>query len=466
MALKFYNTLTKEKEEFKPIDPESVGFYSCGPTVYNYAHIGNLRAYIFADIVQKTLEFEGYKVKRLMNITDIGHLTSDADDGDDKMVKGLKREGKPFTLEAMKEMAVFYKDEFMKDLAILNIKSPDIIPFASEHISENVEMIKKLLEKGFAYKTSDGIYFEISKFPTYWQLSGRKESEEKDTESRIGINNEKKNPADFAIWKFSKENELGYDTEIGKGFPGWHIECSAMSIKYLGEQFDIHTGGIDHISVHHPNEIAQSEAYSGKSPFVRFWMHNEHININDSKMAKSGDNFITMQTFQEKGINPIAYRFWILMGHYRTQMNFNWDALEGSEIALKRLYKLYLDLGEESYNGDLNNKYKEQFIEYIENDLDTPRALTVLWDLLKDESISNSEKKATVLYFDKILSLGFDNLKNEILEIPQEVISLTKEREEARKNKDFKKSDELREKINILGYEVKDLSGEYKIEKI
>ncbi|MES2416142.1 MAG: cysteine--tRNA ligase [Patescibacteria group bacterium] len=462
MALRFYNTLTREKEEFKPIDPMQVGFYSCGPTVYNYAHIGNLRAYVFADLVQKMLEIEGYKVKRVMNITDIGHLTSDADDGDDKMVKGLKREGKPFTLEAMKEMAVFYKDRFMEDFTALNIKSPDVIPFASEHIAEDVEMIEKLLEKGFAYKTSDGIYFEIAKFPDYWVMSGRSENQEEESESRIGINAEKKNPTDFAIWKFSKEGELGYDTTIGKGFPGWHIECSAMSIKYLGEQFDIHTGGVDHITVHHPNEIAQSEAYTGKKPFVKFWMHNEHVNINDSKMAKSGDNFITMQTLVEKNINPIAYRLWLLMAHYRTQMNFNWEALEGAEIALKRLYSTYNSLKEEA--GEVSEEYKMKFLEYLENDLDTPRALTVLWDLLKDESIIDSVKKATLLYFDRVFSFGLENLKEE--KIPNEIIQLAEERELARQNKDFKKSDELREKINSLGYEVKDIAEGYKVNKI
>jgi cysteinyl-tRNA synthetase len=463
MALKFYNTLTREKEIFVPINPPHVGFYSCGPTVYDYAHIGNLRSYVFADILQKTLEYDEYKVKRVMNITDIGHLTSDGDDGEDKMAKGLKREGKPFTLEAMKELAIFYKDRFMEDLAAMNIKSPDIIPFASDHIKEDVEIIQKLLEKGFAYKTSDGIYFEIAKFPDYWNLSGRVGSTEKTNESRVKENSEKKNPADFALWKLSGKDSLGYETKIGKGFPGWHIECSAMSMKYLGEQFDVHTGGIDHIPVHHTNEIAQSEAATGKKPFVRVWMHHEFLDTNNGeKMAKSGDNYITLRTITGKGISPVAYRFWLLMAHYRTKINFNWEALEGAETALKRLYGLYLELGDDI--GSVHEEYRNKFKEYIEDDLDTPRALSLLWDVFKDDNISSADKKATILDFDKVFGLGFENLEKEVL--PDEIIKLAEEREQARKNKDFKKSDELRDKINSLDFEVKDTDSGQKISRI
>lgn len=471
MSLKFYNTLSRTKEDFSPINKKEVSFYSCGPTVYNYAHIGNLRAYVFADILQKTIEYAGYKVMRVMNITDIGHLTSDGDDGEDKMVKGLKREGKPFTLEAMKEMAIFYKDKFMEDLAMMNVKTPDTIAFASDHIKEDVEIIEKLIKNGFAYKTSDGIYFEIAKFPDYWNLSGRKESSEEKNESRIKENSEKKGQADFVLWKFSNPNSLGYETKIGKGFPGWHIECSAMSIKYLGEQFDIHTGGIDHIPVHHTNEIAQSEAATGKKPFVKFWLHSDFLDMkNGEKMAKSGDNFITLRTLTEKGIDPISYRFWLLMAHYRTKMNFNWEALEGAETALKRLYGLYNALGTVPA-GKVSEKYQQKFKEYLEDDLDTPRALTVLWDVLKDlpadkegETLSNADKKATVLDFDKVLGLRFENMKEET--IPEKVLVLVESRKKARENKDFNKSDELRKEINALGYEVKDTAEGQKVSKI
>jgi len=463
MPLKFYNTLNREKEIFTPIDPPNVSFYSCGPTVYNFAHIGNLRSYIFADILQRTLEYCGYKVKRVMNITDIGHLVSDADDGEDKMVKGLKREGKPFTLEAMKELAIFYKNKFEEDLVALNIKIPELMPFASDHIKEDVEIIQKLLEKEYAYKTSDGIYFEIEKFPDYWNLSGHKMIPQENTESRIEENKEKRNQADFVLWKFSDKNSLGYETKIGKGFPGWHIECSAMSMKYLGEQFDIHTGGIDHIPVHHTNEIAQSEAATDKKPFVRFWMHNDFLDTrNGEKMAKSGENFLTLGTITERGISPIVYRFWLLMASYRTKVNFVWEALEGAETALKRLYNLYLDLGEKM--GNIHEEYRKKFKEFMEDDLDTPRALSLLWDVFKDENMSNADKKATILDFDKILGLGFSNLKIE--KIPEEVLKLVVEREQARGEKNFTKSDQLRKEINSLGYEIKDTGEGQKISKI
>lgn len=461
--IKVYNTLTREKEDFVPIHDNQVGFYSCGPTVYDYAHIGNLRAYVFADILQKTLEYSGYKVKRAMNITDIGHLTSDADEGEDKMVKGLKREGKPFTLEGMKELAVFYKDKFMEDLARMNIKTPDVVVYASDHIKENIEMIKVLMDKGYAYRTENGIYFEIAKFPDYWNMSGGKPKSEESVESRIGENKEKKNQADFVLWKLSKPGELGYDTEIGKGFPGWHIECSAMSIKYLGPQFDVHTGGIDHIPVHHTNEIAQSEAYSGKKPFVKYWMHNEHLDLsNGVKMAKSGDGFITLRTVEEHKVSPLGYRFWLLMGSYRTKMNFNWEALLGAETALKRLYGIYMGLGADM--GKVHERYKTKFIEHISDDLDTPGALALLWDLVKDDSVSNADKKATILDFDQVFGLGFAELKEDI--IPEEVMTLVKEREQARNNKDFQKSDEIRGQINSLGYEVKDTGDGQKVSKL
>lgn len=457
--MKLYNTLTRQKEEFIPIDSEEVRMYSCGPTVYNYAQIGNLRAYVFTDILRKTLKYEGFKLKQIMNITDIGHLSSDADSGDDKMTKGLLREGKELTLGNMRELAEFYTEKFKDDLKNLNIEMPDGIYFASDYIKEDIDLIKKLEEKNFTYKTSDGIYFDTKKMPDYGALWGGKRVHDEE-ESRIEKNKEKKNPEDFALWKF--DNKIGFPTPWGQGFPGWHIECSAMGIKFLGEQFDIHTGGIDHIPVHHTNEIAQSECATGKKPFVKYWMHNEWVLLGDKKIAKSSGNFITLSNVVEKGINPIAYRFWILMASYRTKMNFNWEALEGAEIALKRLYNLYLNLG--ANVGNVNKEYQEKFKECLENDLDTPRALSTLWDLIKEEKVSDADKKATILDFDKVLGLGFENLKEEI--IPNEVIKLAEEREEARKNKDFKKSDELRAKINSLGYEVKDSSSSYKINKI
>jgi cysteinyl-tRNA synthetase len=346
----------------------------------------------------------------------------------------------------------------------MNVLEPDIIVFASDHIKEEAAMIKKLMDKGYAYKTSDGIYFEVAKFPNYFKLSGRSGSTDEIEESRIEVNKEKKSPRDFVLWKFADKNGIGFDSELGKGFPGWHIECSAMSIKYLGEQFDIHTGGIDHIPIHHTNELAQSEAATGKSPFVRYWMHNNFLDIaSGGKMAKSGENFLTLGTVREHGIESLAYRFWLLMAHYRTKVNFNWEALQASETALKRLYAMYLDLGDVK-PSEVNADYQNKFRDYVEDDLDTPRAIPLLWEIFKDESVHAADKKATVLDFDKVLGLGFADLKKE--EVPEKIIMLANEREVARKNKDFKKSDELRDKINSLGYEVKDTPEGPKVYKI
>lgn len=459
MALKFYNTLTRQKEDFSPIDLAEVRMYSCGPTVYNYAHIGNLRAYVFTDILCRTIKYSGFKLRQVMNITDVGHLTSDADSGEDKMTKGLLREGKSLTLKNMRELAEFYTEKFKEDTQKLNIQLTNEMYFASDYIKENVDLIKTLEEKGYAYKTSDGIYFDISKMPDYGVLR-RGIVLREESRSRLEENSEKKNPEDFALWKFN--DKIGFESSLGKGFPGWHIECSAMSMKFLGEQFDIHTGGIDHISIHHTNEIAQSECATGKKPSVRFWMHNEHVDMGGVKMAKSKDNFLTLNSIIEKGIEPAAYRFWLLMANYRTKVSFNWEALEGAEIALKRLYNLYIGLGNQV--GKIDTKYQQKFKEYLEDDLDTPRALSLLWDVIKDKTVSNADKKATVLDFDKVLGLGFGDLKEE--KIPEEIIKLAEEREQARKNKDFKKSDELREKINSLGYEIKDSPEGYKISKI
>ena len=444
--IQFYNTLTRKKESFSPINKNEVLIYTCGPTVYNYTHIGNLRSYVFADILSRTLRYSGFKVKQVMNITDIGHLSSDADSGEDKMTKGLLREGKELTLENMRELAEFYTENFKKDLKTLNIKKPDGMYFASDYVKEDIDLIKKLENKGYAYKTSDGIYFDVSRMSDYGALWGGKRNWNKEG-ARISENSEKKNPEDFALWKFNQK--IGFESSWGKGFPGWHIECSAMGIKFLGEQFDIHTGGIDLIPTHHTNEIAQSECATGKKPFVRFWMHSEFVDTGGEKMAKSTGNFLQIKSLTDKNINPIAYRFWLLMGHYRTKMNFSWEALNSAETALKRLYRLYKELGEDI--GIVNERYQQKFKEFIEDDLDTPQSLALVWNLIKDDNISKADKKATILDFDKVLGLDFKKLKKKI--IPNEIIKLIEEHEKARSNKDFKRSDELRDQINLLGYE-------------
>jgi cysteinyl-tRNA synthetase len=385
-----------------------------------------------------------------MNLTDI----------DDKTIRDSQKEGK-----TLKEFTEFYTGEFYKDIKVLNILPPEKFTKATDYIKEMVKIVKNLLEKGLAYKSDDGsVYFDIKKFPNYGKLSHLVLDEQKENASgRIKTDEyEKENAQDFALWKSwdEKDGDVFWETELGKGRPGWHIECSAMSMTNLGEQIDLHTGGVDNIFPHHENEIAQSEGTTNKQ-FVKYWMHNEWVLVDQKKMAKSFNNFYTLRDLMEKGVDPLAYRFWLLMANYRTRVNFVWEALEGAQIALKRLYNLYLALGEPV--GEVHQEYRNKFKEYIEDDLDTPRALTLLWDVMKDENMSDADKKATILDFDRVFGLGFENLKEEI--IPEEVLKLAKEREQARADKDFTKSDELRAEINKLGYEVKDTEGGQKVSK-
>lgn len=449
--LKLYNTLTKAIEEFSPIKKDEVSMYSCGPTVYNYPHIGNYRAYVFADILKRTLLYNGYKVKHVMNLTDV----------DDKTIRDSQKEGK-----SLNEFTKFYANEFFKDIKSLNILEPSKWTYATEYIDQMVSIIEKLLEKDFAYKSADGsVYFNIRKFKGYGKLSGIKLEEQKENAGgRINTDEyDKDNVQDFALWKAYDESDgdVFWETKLGKGRPGWHIECSAMSMENLGESFDIHTGGVDNIFPHHENEIAQSECATGKK-FVKYWLHNEWVLVDNKKMAKSFNNFYTLRDLIEKNINPLSYRLWLLTANYRTRVNFTWDTLEGSDTALKKLFNAYIELGENL--GKVNTEYKDKFQDYINDDLDTPKALALLWDLLKDGKVSKEDKKATILDFDKILGLGFENIKEE--EIPEEILKIIQEREVARKNKDFAKSDELRDKIKSLGYEIEDKGENYKIKKI
>ncbi len=453
-----YNTLTRQKEKFVPINKDEVRMYTCGPTVYNYAHIGNYRAYIFADILKRVLLYGGYKVKHIMNLTDV----------DDKTIRESQKEGK--TLKAFTE---FYIEEFFKDIKSLNILEPTKFTKAADYIDEMVKIIKKLLGKRLAYKSEDGcIYFDIKKFKGYGKLSHLVlENQKENASGRIKSDEyEKENAQDFALWKAWNEQDgnVFWETKLGKGRPGWHIECSAMSMKNLGEQIDIHTGGVDNIFPHHENEIAQSEGATRKH-FVKYWMHNEWVLVDKKKMAKSDNNFYTLRDIKNKNIDPIAYRFWLLMANYRTRVNFVWSALEGGYTALKRLYNFYRELGNDI--GQVDKKYQKKFKEYIEDDLDTPRALSLLWDIFKDKNISNADKKATVLDFDKVFGLGFSTRDEsafgaENKHLPTKIKKLVEEREQARQNKDFKKSDDLRTKINSLGYEIKDTSQGQKISNI
>lgn len=460
MSLVIFNTLSREKEEFIPINGQDVGLYTCGPTVYNYAHIGNMRTYIFEDILKRTLLYNGYNVKHVMNITDVGHLTGDRDMGEDKIEKESLRENKTAW-----EIAEFYTTKFKEDLTNLNIIYPEIFCKATDNIPEQIEMIAVLEKKGFTYETSDGIYFDTSKVENYNKLSHQKLESLKEG-ARIEINDEKKNPTDFALWKFSPKNtkrQMEWESPWGFGFPGWHIECSAMSVKYLGEQFDIHCGGEDFINLHHTNELAQTEAFTDKKPWVKYWLHGFFLNIkNGEKMAKSTGNFLTLNSeFINKNINPLVYRFATLSVHYRKQMEWNLEIEKAALNGYNNLISKIKILG--TTIGIVNIELKERFFNNINDDLNMPKALATVSEIFK-YGISNEDKLATILDFDKVLGLNLDKIIEEI--IPNEIIDLAKEREIARKDKDFKKSDELRGKINSLGYEIKDTDSGTKISKI
>lgn len=452
--ISFHNSLTNKVEPFVPLKDGGVKMYHCGPTVYDFVHIGNLRSFILADLVRRYFEYTDFKVTQVMNITDIGHLSGDDDDGEDKMTKALKREGKPLTMEAMQELADFYTERFKEDTLSLSILPPHHLPKASNHIQEDIELIKELDAKDFVYKTSDGLYFDTSKDPHYGKLGGIGGT----TESRIGEKSEKKNQRDFSLWKFN--TELGYEAPWGHGFPGWHIECSAMSQKYLGKTFDIHTGGMDLAPIHHNNEIAQSENACG-CEFARVWLHNEFVILDGSKMAKSDGNIIKLKDIVEKGFSLLAYRYFLLLSHYRTPTNFSWEALEAAQTAYRRLKETM-----SSEKGIVNEEYKSKFLGALENDLNTSQALAVVWDLIKDESVSKGDKNSTLLDFDKVLGLNLSQNEFEVKEIPSDIQDLINEREVARKNKDFAKSDELRDSINKKGFVIEDSGDSYKISKI
>lgn len=399
MALKLHNSLTRETEDFYPVEQGKASMYHCGPTVYDYAHIGNLRSYVFADLLRRTAEAVGFEVTQVINITDIGHLTSDADTGDDKMVKGLKRENLPLTLEGLKELASKYEEAFKQDLNSLNIKTPHHFPRATDHLKHEIALIERLEKNGFTYVTSDGIYFDTSKDFDYGKLGGLTPIGESVARVDRG---EKRNPRDFVLWKLSADNHLGFESPWGVGFPGWHIECSAMAREFLGQPFDIHTGGVDHIPVHHNNEIAQSEA-AFHEPLASYWLHNEFVTMSESKMAKSEGNFITLRDITEKGFSPIAYRYFLLMAHYRAKVTFSWEALEAANNAFEKLKRFVGPLGRA---GQVDLAYKAAFMEKIENDLNTPQALAVLWTLVKDKEVTPENKLATILEFDKVLGLN------------------------------------------------------------
>lgn len=454
MKLQLYNSLDRKKSEFSPIQPGKVGLYTCGPTVYNFAHIGNLRTYIFEDILKRVLLYNDFQVKHVMNITDVGHLTGDRDMGEDKMEKGARREGRTAW-----EIAEFYTRAFKSDIAQLNIIEPDIWVKATDTIDDQIALIKTLEEKGYSYRTGDGIYFDTSKFKDYTRLS-HQNIESLWEGARVEKNPEKRNSTDFALWKFSPEGvrrQMEWNSPWGTGFPGWHIECSAMSMKYLGEQLDIHCGGSDHIDVHHTNEIAQSEAATGRK-FFNFWMHGAFLIIaGGKKMAKSEDNFLTLQNaFEKKGINALVYRFAAFQTHYRKPMEYSEESIQAAHNGLQHLRNQVRQVAQTSagQKGAVIEEYKTRFLEAINDDLNIPRAMAVVQEMLKS-SIGDADKHATILDYDRVLGLSLDQV-DKPEELPEKIKILVAERQAVRDAKDWAASDRLRDTIQDLGYLVQD----------
>ena len=462
MDIFFYNTLTRKKELFKPIDEKEVRIYSCGPTVYKDATIGNLRTSIFQDVLRRVLRYNGYKIKHAMNITDVGHLVSDGDEGEDKMIKSAREEHK-----TPEEIAKHYTKLFFDDLKASNVETPEIVCKATDHIKEMLEYVKVLVEKGYAYETSTAIYFDVSKLEKYPVLSNLNVENQK-AGARVNVDPEKKNHYDFALWiKAPKNHLMKWDSPWGPSYPGWHIECSAMGQKYLGEQFDIHTGGIDLIPTHHENEIAQSEGYCGKIP-ARYWLHGEYLLIDGGKMSKSLGNVYLLKDIINKGFNPLSYRLFTYSSHYRNKLNFTWESLEATEKSLERLkkgYKTHLE-GKDEIDEKLINEYEEKFHKAINDDLNMPLAMGVVWDVIRNEKKSPEFAKL-LLKFDDIMGLKIDEDDKEdvSIEIPEEILILVEERKKARENKDWQESDRLRDIIKEKGYSVKDTKEGMKIEK-
>ena len=452
MEIYLYNTLTSKKELFKPIDKTEVKIYSCGPTVYKDATIGNMRTNIFQDVLRRVLRYNGYNIKHVMNITDVGHLVSDGDEGEDKMLKSAREEHK-----TPLQIAEHYTKLFFEDLNNLGLETPEIVCKATDHIKEMLEYVEKLMKNGYAYETSTAIYFDISKLDKYPILSNVKLEDQK-AGARVDVDTEKRNPYDFALWIKAPENHLmKWDSPWGPSYPGWHIECSAMSQKYLGEQFDIHTGGVDLIPTHHENEIAQSKGECGKIP-ANYWMHGEYLLINGGKMSKSLGNVYLIRDFIERGYDPIVYKLFSYSCHYRNKLNFTWEGIESTAKSLERLkngYKMHLE-GKDEIDENTINNMEERFHKAINDDLNMPLAMGVVWEVIRNEKKSPKLAKL-LLKFDSILGLKIDEeTKNVKEEIPEEILKLANKREEARKNKDWAKSDELRNLINEKGYTIKD----------
>ncbi len=459
-----FNTLSRKKEKFVPIKAGEASLYTCGPTVYHYAHIGNLRTYVFEDLLVRTLMRAGFKLTHVMNITDVGHLVSDGDDGEDKMEVGARAAGKTIW-----EIAEHYTKVFFSDLDKLRCLRPQIIPKATEHVPEMIALIESLEAKGVAYKTSDGMYFDTSKFPRYAEF-GKLDVENLEAGKRVAMG-EKRNPTDFALWKFlpkDKKRQQEWDSPWGRCFPGWHIECSAMAMKYLGETFDLHCGGIDHVTVHHTNEIAQSEAATGKK-FVNYWLHGEFLNEDSGKMSKSKGETLTLAVVEREGFTPMEYRFLLLQTHYRSSIKFSYDSLTAAKSGLRGLVERLKEWKGEAATTALSPealKHQAEFDRAVFDDLNMPQALAALFGMMKDTALSSAEKKALALDFDGVLGLGFEEAMNAVAAaLPANVQALVTARDDARKNKQWADSDRLRAELVALGYHVEDSPTGTKVKK-
>jgi cysteinyl-tRNA synthetase len=456
--LRLYNTLTRSKQRFEPLEPGQAGIYSCGPTVYYRQHLGNMRAYLFADLLRRSLEAFGYRVRHVINITDVGHLTDDADFGDDKMEKAARDQG----LSAW-DVAEKWTRIFQEDLEKLNVEPPHVWCKATDHIDEQIEMVRTLEQKGYTYRTTDGVYFDVTKDPHYGELS-RLDLEAQRSGERIDRADEKHHPADFALWKFSPTDgprrQMQWESPWGAGFPGWHLECSAMSSKYLGVPFDIHTGGVDHIPVHHTNEIAQSEAVFEVRPWVRWWLHEEWLMFEGEKLSKSTGGILSLSDLEADGIEPLAFRLFFLSAHYRQQQSYSSDAIEGARASYQRLVRHAIELrGAEDRNGaEALAGYRERFRDAIGDDLNAPQALAVLWEVLRSGELGGVEKWTLVLEFDRVLGLGLEQARLDAPEVDERIEALIREREAARVARDWARADEIRDQLRDEGIALEDSS--------
>ncbi len=466
MPVQFYNTLTRQKGEFKPLEGNTVRIYSCGPTVYSYAHIGNFRAYIFMDTLRRVLQYNGYELNHVMNITDVGHLESDADEGEDKMEKAARKENKdPY------EIAKYYTEIFFRDMQRLHIQKPETIAKATEHIPEMLEFVQGLVKNGYAYETSRGIYFDISKLDKYPVLSNRN-IDEQIAGARVDVDEEKRNPYDFALWiKAPETHIMKWESPWGLSYPGWHIECSAMGRKYLGDEFDIHTGGVDHIPTHHENEIAQSKGLTGKVP-AKCWMHVEFLQVDGGKMSKSLGNTYTLDQLKEKGIEPLAYKLFCFTAHYRTKLNFTFETALSTQTALNRLREGFLkhQEGTEVISDEKIKEYEEKFLGSINDDLNMPATMGIVWDIVRN-SQKSKQYAELLLKFDQVLGLDLENSKQYLeeakkVDLPEEISELLEKRKQARENKDWAMSDKIRDELKEKGYSVKDTKEGMTVEKI